>query len=262
MTPVNPHATNTATSFTSVAAGARHALVRHHAAERIAAALLHGERCHAVSSDGRGDMLRFPLDHGRTALIRTYRRGGLLGPLLNERLLFVNRPLRELLLLAELHAQGLPVPDPLGARWERSGIVYRGAIATVELNARHLQHVLRAEASQAAVLPEVGAVIRRFHDAGLFHADLQIRNILVDAPHIYLIDFDRARRHPALAPHQRWANLLRLRRSLQKNGFPEDCFQLICTGYGVDHLPRWLDRAYRLKGRMSDRLQGRGAPRS
>lgn len=252
-----PHST---LPFTERSDGPHHVLVRQEWEGSIAAALLRGDECEAVDSAGRGQLLRFQLD-GRTGLIRTYRRGGWIGPLLNDRMFFVNRPLRELRLVAHLYEKGMPVPNPLGCRWTRSGPVFRGAIATEELDAQHLQQILQSSPGRAPlILPGVGETIRAFHDIGLLHADLQIRNILL-GDRVYLIDFDRARLLPRITPRQRWNNLLRLRRSIEKNGFPAAHFDAICEGYGAQHLPAWLDAAYRVKGRVSDRLQGREAPR-
>lgn len=251
----------TPSAFTTVFDCPRHAVVRREWEGSIASALLHGDGCESVASDGRGTLQRFHFGGG-TGLIRTYRRGGAIGPLLDDRMFLVNRPLRELRLLAYLHAKDLPVPNPLGCRWTRSGLVYRGAIATEEIDAHHLQHVLETSPDRApSILPGVGETIRKFHDIGVFHADLQIRNILVAGDRVYLIDFDRTRVYPVLSPHQRWKNLLRLRRSLEKNGLPLAHFDAIREGYGVKHLPNWLDAAYRVKGRVSDSLQGREAPR-
>jgi 3-deoxy-D-manno-octulosonic acid kinase len=72
----------------------------------------------------------------------------------------------------------------------------------------------------------IGRCIRRFHDRGVCHADLNAHNILLGATEeaVYLIDFDRGRlRKPGL-----WcdSNLVRLRRSIEKvtYGLPEDRF--------------------------------------
>jgi 3-deoxy-D-manno-octulosonic acid kinase len=63
----------------------------------------------------------------------------------------------------------------------------------------------------------VGALVARFHRAGIWHADLNAHNVLVTNEELYLIDFDRGRqREPADSWQQ--ANLLRLRRSLVKLG--------------------------------------------
>jgi len=62
---------------------------------------------------------------------------------------------------------------------------------------------------------QIGQTLRRFHDAGFFHADLNARNILLDPEGgVYVIDWDRGR----VRPPGRWAraNLARLRRSLVK----------------------------------------------
>ncbi|HVF34656.1 MAG TPA: lipopolysaccharide kinase InaA family protein, partial [Candidatus Saccharimonadia bacterium] len=63
-----------------------------------------------------------------------------------------------------------------------------------------------------------GDTIRRFHDAGVWHADLNAHNVLRDeAGAFWLLDFDRGWLAP---PRERWrrANLARLERSLRKVG--------------------------------------------
>nr|AIA86950.1 CAZy families GT30 protein [uncultured Idiomarina sp.] len=56
------------------------------------------------------------------------------------------------------------------------------------------------------------------HEAGVWHADLNAHNILLDtAGQPWLIDFDRARDYGEPLAHQlRVANMQRLRRSLEK----------------------------------------------
>ena len=62
----------------------------------------------------------------------------------------------------------------------------------------------------------VGQCLRRFHDAGVRHADLNARNILLDEGlQVFLIDFDRAGFTPDKAVNGT-NNLNRLRRSLAK----------------------------------------------
>jgi 3-deoxy-D-manno-octulosonic acid kinase len=69
----------------------------------------------------------------------------------------------------------------------------------------------------AELADEVGALVARFHRAGVWHADLNAHNVLVAPAGLYLVDFDRGRmRAPALS--WRMANLQRLRRSLFKIG--------------------------------------------
>jgi serine/threonine protein kinase len=61
-----------------------------------------------------------------------------------------------------------------------------------------------------------GLLIRQFHQAGFFHGDLQLKNILVARDQLLLIDFDRSYRTPGLPLHKRMKNLLRLNRSVEK----------------------------------------------
>jgi 3-deoxy-D-manno-octulosonic acid kinase len=61
----------------------------------------------------------------------------------------------------------------------------------------------------------IGRCIRRFHDAGSFHADLTGHNVLLDKnADMHLLDFDRG----GIRADGAWkeANLKRLHRSLKK----------------------------------------------
>ena len=102
-----------------------------------------------------------------------------------------------------------------------------------------------------------GALIARMHDAGIWHADLQLRNILITAEGPYLIDFDGAKRMGRVPPLQRARNLLRLRRSLQKNGVSASIYNAVLEGYGGPPPPAWLTAVYALKGVCTDRIFGK-----
>jgi tRNA A-37 threonylcarbamoyl transferase component Bud32 len=76
---------------------------------------------------------------------------------------------------------------------------------------------------------ELGAAlraVRRMHDAGVEHRDLNLGNLLVgeagaDGPRAFVIDLDRARCHAAALPFAaRQAALRRLERSYVKSGPP------------------------------------------
>ena len=169
---------------------------------------------------GRGAslFLAAPGEPGEQWVLRPYRRGGLMARVNDSSYLWTGRErtraFREMRLTAALYARGLPVPRPVAAAVWQHGLSYRAALITVRLaGARALADCL-AQADRA-LLERVGATIRRFHDAGLDHVDLNARNLLV-APDgaIFLIDLDRCR----LRPPGRWqaGNLARLERSLQK----------------------------------------------
>jgi len=95
----------------------------------VAEALLERKGCEPLASHGRGHVLRFPLADG-AAILRPYRRGGLVSLLSSDSYLVVNRLRREWDVHVYLYEEGFPVPEPLGVVWERRGLLYRGAFAT------------------------------------------------------------------------------------------------------------------------------------
>jgi len=241
------------------------AVVRAHQARRIAAALWRLEGCSLAGSGGRSRVYRFALATGETGteeewgIVRPCRRGGLWGRLARDAYVLRNRPLQEFRVHRYCQERGLPVPEVLGVGWRRSGLLVRGALATRYVEARSLQEWLsRQDAPPGDVLLQVGKVIRDLHDAGVWHADLQVRNILVDGGGaVHVLDFDKARRAGRLGTVARARNLMRLRRSFEKNGLSLAAYQRVVEGYGPLRAPAWLDGLYRLKGRLSDAVAGR-----
>ncbi|NNF51251.1 MAG: 3-deoxy-D-manno-octulosonic acid kinase [Gammaproteobacteria bacterium] len=158
---------------------------------------------------------------GEQWVLRPYRRGGMFARLVERTYLFTGqsrtRCFREFAVLARLHELSMPVPQPVGAWFERSGLVYRAALLTLRIaDSETLARRLRSGPLAPETWLAVGRCLRGFHDIGLCHADLNAHNILIDGSgRIYVIDMDRARfREPGGA----WSrsNLARLRRSLNK----------------------------------------------
>ena len=69
-------------------------------------------------------------------------------------------------------------------------------------------------------------LLQGMHRAGLYHADLNLKNILVQITergvNSYVIDLDRARVIKPLGSRMRIRNLVRLYRSLDKQGYLND----------------------------------------
>lgn len=161
------------------------------------------------------------------AVLRHYRRGGLVGRLVADRYLWLGakrtRCWREFELLRHLRSMDLPVPTPVAARWTRSGATYRADLLTLEIpEARTLADLLPEldlERDRAR-LQSLGRILARFHRFGVCHADLNAHNILYcGQDDWWLIDFDRSRvREPA--PGWIARRLARLLRSLSKLGDP------------------------------------------
>lgn len=177
------------------------------------------------SAQGRGTT-HFVEIAGKDCVLRHYRRGGVVAGLLGDRYwratLPESRAWREWHLLAKLAVQGLPVPVPVAARVITSGPFYRADLITQRLlDTRSLSQSLLDGQLSGRQWQTIGQCIRRFHKAGVYHADLNAHNILLaggstetDRP-VWLIDFDKGEIRPTARDWQ-MANLARLRRSLDK----------------------------------------------
>ncbi len=173
---------------------------------------------------GRGNAWFINAPFGAVVL-RQYFRGGWAAKVSEKSYLFTtvsrSRPFREFHLLATLHSSGLPVPRPVAAICEHRGFVSSGSLMTAQISdARTLADTLPQDASSptspAVQWMNVGKCIREFHNIGVWHADLNARNILLDTKsQVYLVDFDRARYTPGKAVNGN-NNLSRLKRSLLK----------------------------------------------
>lgn len=196
-------------------------------------------------TDGRGEVVfHAPPMTGGTGqwVLRHYHRGGAVARVLGDRYLWTglgrSRPWREFALIAQMYAQGLPVPRPLMAALWRTGPFYRADLVTQRIpEARPLDALLQRGRLENLAWQDVGRCIRRFHDAGYCHADLNSRNILIDAVQkVWLLDWDRGRRRRSGG--WREANLRRLHRDLAKRRrkyqqwyFAEPDFAALRSGY-------------------------------
>jgi 3-deoxy-D-manno-octulosonic acid kinase len=173
----------------------------------------------AGSAAGRGEVW-FVENEQSTWALRHYRRGGLVGRINTDHYLYTgqarSRSFAELDVTLQLYRDGLPVPQPVAASMRRWGPWYTADLITVAIpEVETLTEKLLAESLGEALWESVGGMIRRFHQHGLNHADLNAHNILIDSQDsVWLIDFDKA----SLQPPGQWCegNLSRLRRSLNK----------------------------------------------
>jgi 3-deoxy-D-manno-octulosonic acid kinase len=177
----------------------------------------YGERATPVQAGGRQAawFVRDGFGHG---VLRLYRRGGLVARFSRQTYIWLGeartRCFTEFRVLESLSAQGLPVPAPLAAAYWRHGATYEAAILVERLpSVQPLALVL-----EQPVWNSVARSIARMHQAGVWHADLNAYNILLDtAGRAWIIDFDRGRQG-GVSKRGRAANMERLRRSLVKVG--------------------------------------------
>ena len=175
---------------------------------------------------GRGGVWTVTWNGAGRAVLRWYRRGGAIRHFLTDRYFgWAPRPIVELGLTEEARRRGIAAPEVLAARVDRLRAGwYRGAIVTREIpDAVTLAAALHGHAAdpeRSELLAAVGRAIRRLHDRGVHHRDLNATNLLLrrdaDGWAVYFIDFDRADVRASVGTRARGAALRRLDRSLAK----------------------------------------------
>jgi len=176
---------------------------------------------------GRTPHPSIPIDDEKRMIIRQYSHGGIFRSLLRNIYLFGHRSFRELTLTEEIRSCGIPTIQPIGAI-HRSILLflYRPYLLTLEVLCakdliQYFQEVGPHPVSENLfvkwkAIRGAGILIRRFHEAGFFHGDLQLKNILMAEDQPLLIDFDRSYRKKVLSVKEKIKNLLRLNRSVEK----------------------------------------------
>jgi 3-deoxy-D-manno-octulosonic acid kinase len=179
---------------------------------------------------GRGAAPSVAITSEQGMVLRRYRHGGLLGGLTGSLYLGPGRALSELRVAARAEAMGAPVPHVVClVLWPVWGPLWSALIGTREERGSktllELARELEAPAARVELAREVGRAVKRLHDAGVEHRDLQLRNVLAveqsgGRRRIVVIDLDRAAHHRGrgVPVRQRAANLGRLLRSAIKNG--------------------------------------------
>jgi len=193
-------------------------------------------------AQGRGSAYFVQLQ-GRECVLRHYHRGGMIARLLNDRYwwsgLYRTRAWQEWFLLGQLRKRELPVPTVVAARVCKQGLFYRADIIMERIPRSYsLAHILASQSLSDVLWKKIGVTLRRFHQRGVYHADLNAHNILLDdAGTVHLIDFDKGEIRRIRRAWQ-LDNLQRFRRSLEKLArqnnrfhFTENVWQSMMAGY-------------------------------
>jgi 3-deoxy-D-manno-octulosonic acid kinase len=203
---------------------------------------------------GREALRTVSLKNGENALIRAYHHGGLFR-WISGKTFFSRppRPFRELAITEELRRRGLPTVEVYGACVEvRFGPFYHGWLITQELKGSYdlwtaLQNGFVHKWTAEKVFRSVASSLRSLHRQGVYHNDLNLKNILVRAEPAgvkgYIIDFDKAMLFLGGLPEAlAEKNLRRLLRSVRKL----DPQRQYLTAADWDDLVTWYHEADRV----------------
>ncbi len=164
----------------------------------------HASITEAGRYQGRGVLKAVQLPPGETALVRLYRHGGFFRGITGEMFFtWPPRPFRELAITEELRRRGLRTVEVYAAYMSRSvGPFYRGWLVTKQLaGAEDLWSALQSGMTERvgldAALQAAAESIRLMHRQGVYHADLNLKNILLRVEDhgvaCYIIDYDKAK---------------------------------------------------------------------
>ena len=186
-------------------------------------------------------------DAGAHYAVRHYRRGGWMGPLLDDRYLAVGapRPVAELHASEAVRRRGIPTPEVVAGAVYPDGMFYRADLVTRLVPGADLAALLWGDetfASAETALETTGRFVRTLEAAGVDHPDLNARNILLSpggaGPEPWLLDLDRCRVLPDGRAADGAALRSRLRRSLRKIGqrrgrpLGRDAWAALSRGFG------------------------------
>jgi len=194
------------------------------------------------SYSGRGKVIRLSLGPmvESCAVVRHYRRGGIMGPFLRDYYVGQGRFFQEVRVSEWARSQGVPTAEVLAMRSERKGFcLHRGDLITREIAQsedldRYLGLLREKEGIRRSrrkeVIRSIALLLQGMHRVGLYHADLNLKNIVIQmtdrSVDSYVIDLDRARVIRPLNSRLRIRNLVRLYRSLDKQGYLDGVIQI------------------------------------
>ncbi|MHB1193432.1 MAG: lipopolysaccharide kinase InaA family protein [Longimicrobiales bacterium] len=207
--------------------------------------------CRALVGRGRTWAVSAPAPgpaHARGWVVRHYHRGGLVARWLRDRYLAVGetRPVAELRASLAASLREIPTPAVVAGAVHPAGAFYRADLVTEEIaGGVDLAEVLFGE-ERAAVAPlpaltAAGALVRKLAEAGVRHADLNARNVVLqptgDGIRAWVVDMDGCGFTAAFDPAAGEAMRRRLERSLRKlearSGRPleEDMWAALGAGF-------------------------------
>ena len=181
---------------------------------------------------GRGLVFSIPIEEmsGTRIMIRKYLRGGLVRFVNKDIFLGNQRPFNELCIGAEAYARNIPTAETLAAvSIKKTGPFYNAYLITKELPScsdlpQYLKELSKCShinfsKKKEQVLIKTAETVKIMHDKGFLHADLNMKNILINSlnpENIFIIDWDKSVLKNSLSESEKSSNIIRFCRSMEK----------------------------------------------
>jgi serine/threonine protein kinase len=162
-------------------------------------------------------------------VVRDYVHGGFFGKILRDYLWQRLRPFRELSVCEIANERHILTTEIIAIVMKNIvGPLYKCKLVSKEITdtVDLMELLLRSDknsllAEKRQIISEVAKAIKEMHDVGIYHADLHLKNILIQPTgngtfKVYIIDLDKSRQFDEIGLNRRRKNILRLDRSFEK----------------------------------------------
>ncbi|MCP4265722.1 MAG: hypothetical protein GY777_09130 [Candidatus Brocadiaceae bacterium] len=162
-------------------------------------------------------------------VVREYWHGGLFGKVLKDIFWDASRPLRELSICEVARREHINTTEIIAIIKNKVvGALYKFQLVTREItNSVDLMELLlspednQLDIRKREIINKLAMEVKEMHDAGIYHADLHLKNILVQSDggegvNVYIIDLDKSKQYEKISLQRRMKNIMRLDRSLEK----------------------------------------------
>jgi len=152
-------------------------------------------------------------------IVREVVHGGLFASLSSDRFLSPARSIRELSINAYLISSGVPTPEIMALRVIQNGWYQTIAVVSrlVPKATDLIAYLATAHEDAGQRFEQIGELVRRMHDLKVYHADLHLKNFLLDSGGaVWVLDLDKAWHVPTLPSILQAMNIRRFFRSCRK----------------------------------------------
>ncbi len=171
-------------------------------------------------------------------VVREYWHGGMVGKIFRDFFWDGMRPVRELSVCEAASRGGIKTTEIIAiVKDKRLGLLYKFRLVTREITEsidlielllhsgesprRLLSGEHRLLKQKRQIINKLAKAVNDMHDLGIYHADLHLKNILVQSGaggsvNVYIIDLDKSKQYEKLSSQRRMKNIMRLDRSVVK----------------------------------------------